>query len=437
MFTAAASYCAPQNDIPKEVPFFNSWMDRQTATGNWNGARNELTDKGLTISSNFTTDLSGNPSGGLKQSYKYAGLLDLALSLDLEKLASFKGLALVFSNYLFSGSNLSAAIGEPFGVQEIYSPGNYYLGQIDLSQSLFDDTVTLEAGRIFAGDVFATSIFWQYYLTGGLNNNFEALTSNIFFPHFQVTSWGSRVSYEPNKNWDLVAAIYNADPSVADTDNYGAYLNFRTKYGYLAIAQLTYKHNQNREDNGLPGSTCFGGYYESSKFTDIVNPNEVYSGNYGLYLIADQMIYKGDWPDFFGPSYARSQATYSEKSKNPYHRRTAVAMDRPNGLSLWGGAYLAPQVHRNAQTFQLATGLAYQGLLPNRNRDVTALAIVMGKFSRKLTGQRMETVLELNHRFQTGPWFYITPDIQYVINPNGQDSIRDAFVLGLEISANF
>ncbi len=412
-------------------------MGQQTATGNWKSARNELVDKGLTVSSNFTTDISGNPSGGLKQSYKYAGLLDLAIALDFEKIASVKGLALVVSNFLASGSNLSAAIGEPFGVQEIYCPGSYWLGQIDLSQSVFDDTVTLEAGRLFAGDVFATSTFWQYYLTGGLNNNFEALTGNIFFPHFQVTSWGARVTYEPNKNWNLVAAMYNADPGVAYNDNYGAYLNFRTKFGYLAIAQLTYKHHQSREDNGLPGSAYFGGYYESSKFTDIVDPNTVYTGNYGLYLVFDQMIYKGDWPDFEGPSHMRSQATYAEKSKNPYHRRTAVTADRPNGLSLWGGAYIAPQVHRNTQTFQLATGLVYQGLPPNRNRDVTALAIVMGKFSRKLTGQRMETVLELNHRFQTGPWFYITPDIQYVINPNGQDSIQNAVVLGLEVSANF
>jgi len=46
-------------------------------------------------------------------------------------------------------------------------------------------------------------------------------------------------------------------------------------------------------------------------------------------------------------------------------------------------------------------------------------------------------VLELNHRFQMGPWFYITPDIQFVINPDGRDTIDNALVLGLELSANF
>jgi len=46
-------------------------------------------------------------------------------------------------------------------------------------------------------------------------------------------------------------------------------------------------------------------------------------------------------------------------------------------------------------------------------------------------------VLELNHRFQLSRWFYITPDIQFIIKPNGRKDIRNALVLGLEVSADF
>jgi len=425
-----------QDHIATETSWFRSWTSLETATGNWGGLRDKLEDQGITISSNYTTDICGNPSGGLEQRTEYAGFLDISVAFDLEKIASVKGMALTVGNCLASGRNLSDAVGNIFWVQEIYVPGDYYLGEINLSQSLFDDTVTLEAGRLLADDVFATSPLWAYYVSGGINDYFSAISNNIFFPSFQIASWAARASYEPNDEWQIIAGIYNADPSVAEIDKHGADLNFRTKDGYLAIGQLTYKHHQKREDNGLPGSTRFGGYYESSKFPDVSDPDRTWRGNYGLYLIFDQMIFRGDWPEFKGPSYMRAGAKYSEQAKDPYDPQTATPADRPKGLTLWAAAYLAPESHSNVQTYQLTGGLIYQGLPSGRDHDVTAFCVIIGGFSDELPGQGCETVLEINHRFQVGPWFYITPDIQYVINPNGENSIRDALVLGLEISVS-
>jgi len=133
----------------------------------------------------------------------------------------------------------------------------------------------------------------------------------------------------------------------------------------------------------------------------------------------------------------RANASEAEIVKEPLNWQVVTAMDRPEGLTAWGAAYLAPQEHINTQTYQLAGGLMYQGLPPGRGYDMTAFCIILGNFSDQLEGQRIETVLELNHRFQMGPWFYITPDVQFVINPDGRDTIDNALVLGLELSANF
>jgi len=442
LVTAVAAYAGaqggPVSEPGTEVSWVRSWMSEQEATGGWDGTRDDLKERGVEISSNFTTDIGGNPSGGVKQSAKYSGFLDLGLSLDFDKLASLKGLALAVSTYYVTGRNLSAAIGNLFGVQEIYAPGSFFLGQLALSQSVFSDTVIMEVGRIFAGDVFATSDLWQYYVSGGINSNFQCLETNIFFPHYNIATWGVRASYEPTKEWNLVGAMYNADPTVQNIDKYGSYWNFRTQFGYLAMVQLTHKyHHDDRDGTGLPGSISIGGYYESSKFPELINTNKERRGNYGTYLIFDQMIYRGDWPVFEGPSHMRAEAGYSEKVKQPYHPETAFAIDRPVGLTVWGGAYLAPQAYINPQTYQLTTGLTYQGMFPGRERDMAAFAVIIGKFSDKLPEQSQETVLELNYRFQAGPWFHITPDIQYVINPNGDNTIRDALVLGMEISATF
>lgn len=416
---------------------FNDWLSQKTATGNWSGLRSSLENTGITISSNYTTDIGGNPTGGLKQVAKYSGFLSLAAALDFHKLASIPGLALKVSNFLATGRDISAAIGSFYSPQEVFTSGDYFFGELDLSLSILDDMFTFEVGRIFAGDIFAVSPMFQYYLTSAVDGRLSAIPSNVFFPHYSIAAWGTRVTYQPNKNWHLIAGLYNADPNVAKINNHGADFSFDMDKGYLAVGQLTYRHGQEKGDLILPGSISFGSYYESSRFTDLSNPSKRWHGNHGFYLLADKMIYKGEWPDYEGPSHMASGATIAQRLKKPYIQQATVPLDRPKGLTVWGAGVLAPQDNINIQTYEIATGLVYQGLPPNRNRDVTAFAFILGHFSEKLEGQSDEMILELNHRFQMGPWCYLTPDIQYIINPNGQSNINDALVLGFEASFNF
>ena len=437
VFSVSAVYGAPLEDAAaRQNTWLGSWFRQRTLTGDWGGLRGKLSDEGVDISANFTTDILGNPTGGLDQSARYAGFLEATLALDLEKLLSLKGWALTVTNYLASGRNLSGKIGNFFGVQEVYTPGDYYFGILDLSLTLPGDKVTLEAGRLFAGDVFATSDLWQYYV-GAINGNIISLSGNIFFPHFRTAAWGARAAYEPDKHWQFIAGVYDADPEAENPGKHGLDFNLDFDRGCLAIGQLSYKHHQEPQESGLPGSATLGGYYESSKFAGVAEPGRDWHGNYGFYFIFDQMIYRGDWPDFNGPAHLRSGARYSERVKQPYHLQTAVAADRPKGLTAWWAAYLAPKEDINTQTYQLAGGLVYQGLPPNRDRDVTAFCVIFGNFSDKLSGQDAETALELSHRFQVSPWCYFSPDIQYIINPDGRHNIDNALVLGAEASFNF
>jgi porin len=436
-FSALNAQAAERSGFSEIISPLRSWFDQKTATGGWYGLRDSLKEQGVTFSSNFTTDIGGNPVGGRKKNTIYSGFLNIGVALDFEKIASLKGLALTVTNYFASGGDLSSSVGNFFGVQEIYAPGTYYFGELDLSLSLLEDKFTLETGRLFAGDVFATSDLFQYYVNGGINNNLNSIGANIFFPSFNIAAWAVRAGYQPNEDWHFIAGIYNADTGVESIKKRGADLSFDMDKGYLAIGQLSYKHSQAPEDKGLPGSTTFGAYYQSSKFQDFDVASRRWTGNYGLYLICEQMIFRGDWPEYKGERHMRAGALYAEKAKKPYHRQTAAPADHPKGLTAWAGGYLAPNEHINTQSYQIAGGLVYQGMLPGRDLDATAFCVLLGKFSDRLPGQDIETVLELNHRFQIGQWFYITPDIQYVIRPAGRNDIDNALVLGLEISSNF
>jgi len=437
LLAAAAPCPAAEEGGSEHAPSLSSWLAQDTATGEWGEYRKRMEDRGVTVSSNYTTDIGGNPVGGLYKTAAYAGCLYGGVSFDLGKLASLKGLNFKVSNYLFNGRNLSNAVGNSYWVQEVYAKGNYYLGELDLSQSLWDDKFVLEIGRLFAGDIFGVSPFSPYYLTSAINGRLGTIPNDIFFPHYQIASWGIRTTLQPDKNWYLIAGAYDANRDVTDPSHHGAHFSLDMDDGCLVVGQVTYKHGHDKEDGRLPGSASLGGYYESSRFADLSDPDRMRRGNYGLYLMADKMIYKGEWPDYERPPHLRSNAMLAERIRKPYHQQTAMPMDRPKGLSVWGGAVFAPQNDINTQTCEWITGLAYQGLPPNRCRDVTAFCFAVGHFSTELGGQSDEYVLELNHRFQLGPWCYLTPDIQYVIHPNGQSDIQDALVPGLEISLNF
>ena len=85
-------------------------------------------------------------------------------------------------------------------------------------------------------------------------------------------------------------------------------------------------------------------------------------------------------------------------------------------------------------------GLLYQGLIPGRDTDVTTFVATWGRFSDGVRAQQQasaqalqhyEIVLEFNYRANITGVFFIQPDVQRVIRPNGYSNIPDALVLGL------
>jgi porin len=170
------------------------------------------------------------------------------------------------------------------------------------------------------------------------------------------------------------------------------------------MAEAGYQWNEAEDDTGLPGSATFGGYYDSSDFDSVDDSDEQRDGNYGFYLLLDQMVYREGGPD------------------------SAKGSDQ--GLTPWAAFTLAPVERVNTIPFSASGGLVYQGLIPGRDDDLTALAVYYGKFSDRLQDQSAETVVEANHRLQLTPWLYVTPDFQYVIRPGGSDEEPDAAVFG-------
>jgi porin len=384
-------------------------VDRETATGDWGGARARLVQFGITPSAGYTTDLLANPIGGARQGFAYAGNLEASLEFDLERLLGLDGSSFFVAASWASGRDLSERkIENLFTVSQVFEGQSVRLAQMYIEQELPDGALNLAIGRLSTGDDFATSDLYENYVNAGVNENPFSISENAAsFSADPVASWGVRAIVEPAAWLYVATGVYNADPKVGDDDQNGVDFVLNPQDGVLAIAEAGYRRNQQAGDTALPGNFKIGGYYDSSDFESLGEPDDERKGNYGLYLLLDQMV----------------------------HREGGAGSEQ--GLTPWAALMFAPIERANIVPFFAAGGVVYRGLFRGRDDDTTNLGVYYGKLSDDLPDQSFETVLEVNHRFQLAPWLYVTPDFQYVFRPNGSDEEPDAAVFGAEIGIDF
>jgi porin len=150
-----------------------------------------------------------------------------------------------------------------------------------------------------------------------------------------------------------------------------------------------------------------GAYYDSNLYAGLADPGRRRRGNHGVYALADQMIFRESGPE--------SGA----------------------GLTVFAALTVAPDQRINTMPWFAAAGLVYRGLLPRRGRDTAGMALYYGGFSRDLPGQTYELVLEWTYALALTPWLTIQPEVQYVINPSGRGTVRDALVVGAQMILHF
>jgi carbohydrate-selective porin OprB len=62
-YPMAAQQTAPERHV--------AWRDRASLTGDWDGTRDELEDKGLMLRAHFVAESAANPTGGKSQTARY------------------------------------------------------------------------------------------------------------------------------------------------------------------------------------------------------------------------------------------------------------------------------------------------------------------------------------------------------------------------------
>jgi porin len=134
------------------------WLERDTLTGDWGGARTWLKDHGITLKPRLTQFNQGLTSGDDAHNFEYGGKADLLINTDLSKLGLWNGLSLTIHAEYNYGHSVNGRGGTIALVNTaLYFPGIQGADRSDLSSvylgQTFGDSVSLLFGKINIIDI--------------------------------------------------------------------------------------------------------------------------------------------------------------------------------------------------------------------------------------------------------------------------------------------
>jgi porin len=437
----------------KAPPKQDDLWTRDKLTGDWGGVRTALSKRGFDITINYVGETLGMLSGGFRQGADYEHRIELSIDTDLDKLLGWSGATAHTTFYQIGHANgLPAAefvgsIADPSNIEALPSTRLFTAW---FQKNFFDDKVSLRLGQIAADDEFLISPT----ASNLINSTFgyaTILAANQLQggPVYPLATPGVRLQLKPTEEIAILSAVFSGAPAGANCvglpqacNPYGT--TFSTSGGALFMEELQYGINQAKDAKGMPGIYKLGGWYATTSFADLhfgldatmmqvslASPASAFplmhQGNWGIYGVADQMI----WRAQKGP-----------QSLNAFLRAGASPSDRNLVMSYIDG------------------GLGLKAPLPGRDDDVLTFGFAYSKISQDaaaldrdtqlFTGaffpvRDQEVVLELDYSLQLAPWWMIQADLQEILHPGGNvpdplnpaQTIRDAFVVGARTTIKF
>ena len=425
-------------------------FEQDRLTGDWGGARKQWQDAGIDFGINDTAETLSNLTGGVRQLTIYQGLLDLSLTLDLEKLAKWPGASFYIDGYQISGRGLSKnAIGNLLTVSSIEALPSTRLHDLWLQQEFLDRQASLRVGQIALDDEFYIS----QYSAGFVNSTFgcpDIWSTDLPSggPCYPFATPGARFRVAPISGLTISAAAFNGNPAPPgpgdpQVRNSGGVNFLIGEGGFLPIAELAYAFDEEPISSTRLSDVKLGAWYHTADFPDLrrdtlgrslADPSSngiaaTRSSNFGAYFVLDKMLWR-----------------------------------RPDTASQGLAAFLrigyAPP-DRNLISLEIDAGLTFKGLLPGRELDILGVGTSFGRigYARHLDQDEVqftgiqrpvrdyEAVVEITYEARIAPWFLLQPDLQLVFRPGGYTSapppapigqpIPNALVIGIRSGITF
>lgn len=397
-------------------------------------------DSGVYFRAFFNQEIAGNTSGGIDQGITSSQYVLGGMDVDLEKVFGWTGGKFRATIISLKSKGLTAEyIGGGPSVQENY--GAFALTrftELVLDQS-FDtadrkNAVNWLIGRFGATSQFGRSDYARYFMNHafcGPMYGFSQVTGTANTP---LSSWATRLRVNLDQNMYTQFGVFVADPAILDPNVKLFEINASRVNGtnyMVEVGQETTFANSEK-----PHYIRAGGWYldaprnnvyynrNGQSFTRFGGQREIEDTGTGAYITAGKVIQRDAGSN-------RNLAVFGSviKSMNGYEPLAST----------------------------VKVGLVKTGTFAGRERDAIALGVtnlqLSGAMSNYLTEQRARgggtgrvgkdsQVVELSYTYEARPGVQITPNLQYLRNPDPRvtprypGDIPNATVIGLKLQIN-
>ncbi len=422
--------------------------------GDIGGLRPALAKYGITLQFFEEAETFGNLTGGVRQGFEVNGVTTAQVQLDTKPLFGLAGGMLSVSGFHIWGGALSASnLMNLQTVSGLEANASIRIWELWYQQN-FGDRFDVKIGEQSLDNEFMMSQNAGYFLNEAMG--WAALPSANLpggGPAYPLASLGVRARSRPSDALTIMAGLFNGSPIPLNSPNSQLSnpngVSFPLNTGLLAIGELQYvfpaatPSGKPAADGPLPGAYKLGAWYDSENFgsrqidnlgVPLASPESngmpaQKQGNYSIYAMADQMIWRSSDPN-----------------------RNISAFLRPAFTTLQD---------RNLISVSVNGGLILHDPLPGRDNDVFGVGFGVAQVSSGAAGydrqlqlytphtynpvRGTETFLEATYQIQALPSWQVQPDVQYVINPGGglanpyapAQPIKNELVIGLRTTITF
>ncbi|MBF0521424.1 MAG: carbohydrate porin [Candidatus Omnitrophica bacterium] len=389
---------------------------RVQAEGEWilKDQRAKLQENGLSFKVVSLEDYVSVLSGGISHKDTWNGLLDFGINYDLGKAGFVPGGSIFFRGAEIHGGQLPSGdlVGDAQGVDDYEANHTFRVWEAGYKQSLMNDKLSLKAGILDLDSDLAFSDLASGLFLNSAFSLTPTITNNIDVSLYPITTLGVLAKFSFSDNFTLQAGVYDGSPIASEQNHHNLNIKLSKSGGLLSVVEGAYGYKLPVTSEGLAGTFKLGAWYDSKAFDDVVNVDEN----------EDPVKHGGD----FGGYFTLDQKIWCEKD------------DQGLSAFLIGGA--APK-DRNAIERHLGAGLVYTGLIPSRDADQLGVAFTNAYFSHKAYmangTQRSETTIETSYQWKVNDSLSFEPDFQYVYNPGGDASIKNASVFMLRTKITY
>lgn len=403
-----------------------------TLTGDWGGARTQMSNQGIDLNLYYTGDFAHNFTGGDRHSSAYASEFDFVGALDLNKLLGWKGGSFHIEVANFHGQLLDtkANLGSLLDTQQIYDGHGTYLSNFYFEQSLWSGLVDIKYGRMDFNTNFYPTM---------ANANFQSLSyygpqPGLMVPdlvNWPTSAIGEVITVKPSDMWAFKVGNFAVQPSNFSPNNLKVQ-NRGQRVGNMTVGEVDVFTTLpgGSKDAPLAGTWALGGWHNSAPqpdlYLDVNGQPQALTGaaplmrgsTGGVYATGQQQVTRnaagGGLTLFANVVQADSDVDFIDQ------------------MASVGMLYAAPFASRPNDVVGVALGRNHVS-----SRVADAARIVNASSTSVVPVPSSEYLLELNYTASLYRGITLMPNLQYVRHPGGTAANRDYTVFGAQLIVTF